>query len=365
MAGGLLDPGAQAALGALAIPSIDANARRILLRLPNWLGDIVMAAPAVHTIAKAHPQAHIVASAPAPFLPLAALLPGVSETVPCGRDRRLADFRASRNRLRTYEFDLAVVFPRSTRAAIAPWLARIPTRLGLGATGRRRMLTHRVENWRPLRSFHRSAYYAAVAKPFGDVTLPAWRAIPTKDHRDAADAILIRLGRDRDKPLVVLEPGASYGPAKCWSAQQFGELARAAIHELGCEVLTVGTSESALVEHKIARVAGPKLLRGVGKTPDVGALMGVIASADAVVSNDTGPMHVSAALGIPLVAIFGATDPVVSSPNVSAPCRLIYDPEPCSPCFLRTCPIPGHPCLTKISPVRVLTHLAALLKSAK
>ena len=362
MTGGLLASGAQAALNALAFPPLEPTAQRILLRLPNWLGDIVMAAPAVHTIAKAHPHAHIVASAPAPFLPLAALLPGVSETMPSGRDRRLVDLRASRRRLRACEFDLAVVFPRSTRAAIAPFLTRIPVRLGLGVTGRRRLLTHSVEHWKPLRTYHRSAYYAAVGRPFGDVTLPAWRAAITNQHRDAAHAILLRLGRDPAKPLVVLEPGASYGSAKCWSADHFGELARRAIHDLNCDVLTIGTAPSLAVEHKIASIAGSKMLRGVGKTPDVGALMGVIASADVVVSNDTGPMHVAAALGIPLVAIFGATDPVVSSPNVSAACHLIYDPESCSPCFLRTCPIPGHPCLTKISPERVLHHVALMLE---
>ncbi len=124
---------------------------------------------------------------------------------------------------------------------------------------------------------------------------------------------------------------------------------------------TVGLASTQPIEQRIAAEAGPTLLHLAGKTPDLGALIGVLASADLIISNDTGPMHVGAALGRPTIALFGASDPVVSAPGGPGPKQVVYDPEPCSPCFLRTCPVPGHPCLTKIGVARVAALAAEML----
>ena len=297
-----------------------------------------------------------------PFVPLAGLLPGVHAAEPVGEGRGVRGAWRAGRALQRSEFDLAVVFPRSHRAAVVPRLARIPVRVGFGGGGKRWLLTHRVEGWKPLRSAHRSAFYGALALPFGERPDTALHLVPPPAALGAAEQLLLRLGRRAGRPLVALEPGARYGPAKCWPPERFGELARGLLAQ-GCDVVTVGTVATQPVEALVARGAGPGLLCAAGRTDDLLALIGLLAKSDLLVTNDTGPMHVAAALGTPVLALFGATDPNVSGPIGPGPRTVLMDPEPCSPCFLRDCPIPGHPCLTKIGAARVLREAQRMLQS--
>lgn len=340
----------------LAVPALPEGQSRILVRLPNWLGDVVMAAPSVAAIHAARPEAELVASIKGPFTSLAAQLPGVTRVIAAGRDRSPGDLAASRKALRALDLDCAVILPRSTRAQLAPWRAGIAQRVGFAGRGRGFLLTHGVQGWKPYRGAHRSAWFGLLARTFGAEPGAAWLLDVPAEGRAEARRLLARLGRDPAKPLVVLEPGASYGPAKCWPAASFGALA-ARLRADGCDVATVGTDDTKPVEAAVAKAAGGGILQTAGRTPDLLALLGVLAEAALVVSNDTGPMHLAAAVGAPVLALFGATDPVVSSPLGQRARHLVYEPEPCSPCFLRTCPIPGHPCLTKLGVGRI--HRAA------
>lgn len=352
----------------LVAPRVDpdraASARRVLLRLPNWLGDIVMAAPAVEAIAAALPGARIIAQCIPPFLPLARLLPGVHEVLAAGRDGGPRQLWASRRALREAGHDLAVVFPRGVRAALAPWLARVPVRVGFGDAGKRLLLTHGLRGWRPLRRAHRSLFYGALARSVGATPGGPWALVAPPAALEAADVLLRRLDHDPARPLVVLEPGARYGPAKCWPPERFGALARVLMAE-GCAVATVGTAATQPVEEDVARASGPGLLRTAGRTDDLLALVGLLARARLVVANDTGPMHLAAALGTPVLALFGATDPEVSAPRGRGPIRLVMQPAPCSPCFLRDCTVQGHPCMTGITVPRVLEEARRLLAAGR
>jgi heptosyltransferase-2 len=331
---------------------------RVLLKLPSWLGDLVMAAPTVAAIHRARPGATLVAEAPAPYLSLAARLPGVAETTIAEGARGTRALAAARRRLRALRLDAAVVFPRGVRAALGAFLARVPVRVGFD--GRGPLLTHPVPGWRPLRTAHRSAWYGLLAGAFGASPGPPERLVAPPEAVEDARRLLGSLGRRGDRPLVLLEPAASYGPAKCWPAERYGDLA-ARLLEAGAEVLTVGTEASRDVERRVAERAGPGLLRGAGKTPDVLSLLAVLSEASLLVSNDTGPMHLAAAAGTPVLALFGATDPVATGPLGPGPRRIVWDPEPCSPCLLRTCPVPGHPCLEKIGVERVLAEALSML----
>ncbi len=350
-------------------PDLDARVlptgqQRILVRLPNWLGDVVMAAPTVAAIHAARPDAELIAQIKAPFMSLAGLLPGVTQVVPAGRDRSLGDLRKSRAQLKALQLDAAVILPRSARAQLAPWLARVPQRVGYAGKARGFLLTHGARGWAPYRRAHRSAWFGLLARAFDVEAGEAWLAHVPDEGRGSAKTLLDSLGRQRERPLVVLEPGASYGPAKCWPAENFGALA-ALLRAEGCDVATVGTDETRAIEAAVVDAAGGGVLPTAGRTPDLLALLGVLAEADLVVSNDTGPMHLASAVGAPVLALFGATDPVVSSPLGQRERRLIYDPEPCSPCFLRECPIPGHPCLTKLGVGRVHRAARAMLDGAR
>lgn len=349
-------------LEAVEVPT---SLRRILVRLPNWLGDIVMAAPTVAAFAKAFPEAELVAQTRGPFLPLARALPGVTAAIPAGRDNSPRAVRRSAQTLRSYGFDGAVLMPRGLRAQLPAWRAKIPVRVGYGQRRLKRLLTHPVHGWRPLRGAHRRTWFAALLAGLERQPEPDWRLTVPHETELSVARLLPALGRQPERPLVALEPGASYGAAKCWPAAYFGQLARRLIEELGCDVITVGTEGTLPIEAEVAAHAGERLLRGAGRTPDVLELAGVLASADVVVSNDTGPMHVAGAVGTPVVALFGASNPSVSSPLGTGIRRVFYEPEPCSPCFLRTCPIPGHPCLSKIPVARVFEEVASLLEAPR
>lgn len=348
----------------LVVREVDAAQRRILVRLPNWLGDVVMAAPTVAAIHAARPDAELIAMIKRPFMALAAQLPGVTEVIPAGRDKSPGDLAKSRKTLKALDLDAAVILPRSTRAQVAPWLAGIDQRVGFAGKGRGFLLTHGVSGWKPYRGAHRSAWFGLLARAFGTQAGDAWLLDVPAEGRDAARGLLGDLGRDASRPLVVLEPGASYGPAKCWPASYFGALAKRLMAD-GCDVATVGTDETKPVEADVDAAAGGGILKTAGRTPDLLALLGVLAEAALVVSNDTGPMHLAATVGAPVLALFGATDPVVSSPLGQRERRLLYEPEPCSPCFLRTCPIEGHPCLTKLGVGRVHREARTMLAEAE
>jgi len=345
---------------ALHVPLVPPGQKLILVRLPNWLGDVVMAAPTVTAIHAARPDAKIIAQVAPAFLPLARLVPGVTRAMAAGLDRSMQERRTSADVVRALGCDAAVVFPRSLRASLPSRRARVAVRVGFAGPGR--AFTHAVTGWKPWRRAHRSAWFGLLARAFGaEPAAPATIEVP-RAWRSTAEGTLCALGRDPARPLVVLEPGASYGPAKCWPAERFGALAKRLLAH-GCDVVTVGTAASKAREYVVAREAGPRLVRMAGRTPDLGVLMGVLAGADLVVTNDTGPMHLAAVVGTPVLALFGATDPVVSSPIGAEPRRLVYDPEPCSPCFLRECAVPGHPCLAKIGVGRVERLARAMLEA--
>ena len=283
--------------------------------------------------------------------------------MPATKDRSPFAVRASGRALRAQAFDGAILFPRGLRAALPAKSARIPVRIGYGGRGRARLFTHAVENWRPYRDAHRTAWFGLLARVFGaEPSLP--HTFPLDEAtRAAAGRLLLSQGRHTERPLIVLEPGASYGAAKCWPAEQFGALAGRLVRDRGLDVAVVGTEATRAIEARVVKHAGVPLIQTAGKTQDLDLLLGIMSHADAVVSNDTGPMHVAAGVGARVLALFGASDPRVSSPTGSGLRRVIYDPEPCSPCFLRTCPIQGHPCLSKIGVARVERELLALLRA--
>lgn len=333
----------------------------MLVRLPNWLGDVCFVAPALEALAAAAPRARFVVAGRPSVAALAARLPAVDATVVLDRDRSLRGvFRATRA-YRAAACDAAVVFPRSFRAVLPVAAARVPVRVGFASDLRAALLTHAVPGWQALRTAHRTAYFAALLRPFG-VAPPAraWRLAPPEAERAAAAAWLDAApGRRAGARVVAFEPGSHYGTAKRWGADRFAALGRA-LHADGVDVVLVGTKAMAPLHAAIAVEAGVPLLSAAGATTVLG-LAALLARCDLLVSNDTGPLHLAAAVGTPVLALFGATDPAVCGPRGAGPVRVLYDRVPCAPCYLETCPVPGHPCLDGIDVARVLAEARALL----
>ncbi|HVG94439.1 MAG TPA: lipopolysaccharide heptosyltransferase II [Planctomycetota bacterium] len=339
--------------------------RRVLVRLPNWLGDVCLAAPTIAALDRALPPgAEIVAAARPGVASIARRLPRVTETIVLSDERStralprlVAAYRAARA-------DAALVFPRSFRAALPAFLARVPLRVGLPGDGRRGLLTHVARPPGPLRGVHRSATYAAILSPLGLASeVDPWRLEPEPEAFAWVDAWRGAGNGTPDRPLVTIEPGGAYGTAKRWPEAAYAELCRRLVLEDGAEVVLVGTSDAAALHARIAAAAGAPLRSAAGAT-DLPRLAALLARARLLVTNDTGPMHLAAAVGTPILALFGSTDPDVCGPRGTGPITVLRDRVPCSPCWLRVCPIEGHPCLDPMRVERVLDAARRLLARA-
>lgn len=327
--------------------------RTLYVRLPNWLGDLVLAWPVV---AAAGARGALFAGRPA-FEPLVKARFPDAPYLPAARTRRLALARA----LRARRPGTALLLTDSFSSAVVAALAGIPRRIGYGAEGRGILLTSVVPRAGRARSVPRAAEYRVLAEsaglevPSGEPSLAA-----APEERAAGRARLDAAGI-ADGPTAVLAPGAAYGPAKQWGPERFAAVGAHLARTRGTRLAVVGTASDARAAGETARIvaaAGARVANLAGAT-SLSELVGVLDAAVAVVSNDSGVMHLAAALGRPTVAVFGSTSPVwtaSAAPWVAS----LYAGYPCSPCFRRTCPI-GYGCLRSIEAERGVEAVERLL----
>jgi heptosyltransferase II len=321
---------------------------RVLVRLPNWLGDALMARPALHALRAAQPRAEITACGPRVLLELLApeRLWQRAEALPA--EPGLA------GRLRAARFDAALVLPPSFSSAWAAFRSRAHLRVGFAQEGRSWLLTRAVR--RPARGdLHLSREYLALAAALDapEVALPRL-CVDAGRAREAA-ALLVRAGL-AERPFAILGPGAAYGPAKRWSAERFAALGRR-LAARGMSVLVCGAASERDVCDGVASASGPQArsLAGVTSLPVQGALC---ARAALIVSNDSGLAHLAAAAGSPTVVVFGSTSSAWTAPIGPRVCVVQRAPV-CSPCFARDCAI-GYACLDAVE-VDMVTSAAGEL----
>jgi len=331
---------------------------RLVMVAPNWLGDAVMALPAIADVRRHYPDAHLTIAARAAVAPLFMMVEGVDavETLP-GRGGLAAvtSWTADATALASGSFDLALLLPNSFATALIARRAGIPERWGFATDWRGRLLTRAIEKPRhPRHALHQAAYYQALTAALGIKSGPLHATVRTNPTRTRD--LLHEIGLDPDEPFVVFAPGAAYGRAKQWLPERFSELAGLILRERGWSVVLVGSSaDRAACEEIAARVphSGSRLNRVIdlsGKT-DLAALAGVLALAHAVVSNDSGAMHLAGAVAAKVVAIFGPTSEARTAPlpaGADAPAAaIVTHPVFCRPCLLRECPI-DHRCMSGI-----------------
>ncbi len=314
---------------------------------PNWVGDVVMALPAVEALAAAGRE--LVVLAKPGLRPLLALSPAVYEIV----ERGPSD-RETIARIRGAGCSEAVVLPNSFRSAWLPFRAGIPRRWGYRGSLRSPLLRpavarprgpkrHQVEDYREL--------LEAIAAPAAAGGAP--RLTLDGPARAAGDDALARARvPEAGGPLVGLFPGAEFGPSKRWPVERFGELARALRKRIAGVRLVVlsGPREVWLGVRVFEEAAGAAPV--VGADLDLAGLAGILVRLDLLVTNDSGPMHLAAALGVPCVALFGPTDPERTRPAGDGH-EVLYTDRWCSPCFRRRCPLLHHRCLKDIGVERV------------
>ena len=321
---------------------------RSLIIAPQWIGDAVMSEPLLARLAQRGEQLTVAAL---PWVaPVYRAMPQVAEVIELPFAHGRLDWAARRrvaSELRG-RFDAAYVLPNSIKSALIPWLAGIPKRVGYQGEGRVLLLNERLPN--PVGRPPMVAFYAALS---GESTQEGERPLMNFDP-SVLDRTTCTAGVEPGA-YWVFAPGAEYGPAKCWPADHYAELARALYAEHGLPVLLLGSGKEAALCEQIAAQSEGACRVLAGQTSLIDA-MALIAAARGVVSNDSGLMHVAAAFGVPQAAVFGSTSPE-HTPPLNPRARVLWLKEElqldCAPCFDRVCRFGHTRCLTGVSAARV------------
>ncbi len=333
-------------------PRIDA-AKKILVRMPNWIGDVVLALPALERIRKYFPGAEIIAAAREVTAGLLRRVPAVNGVISVDEHRLSGgglDFLLLASLLRREQFDLAVLLQNSLRPALLVRLAGIPKRAGYRRYSRGWLLNYGVrppeENGEVL---HESRYYLELIRQLGwaENTPPVnqYKVLPDPVTHQRVRKLLNSQGITGRPLRVAIAPGAANGTARCWPAERFVELAdRLASEKMAAIVLCGAPSERVLG----SRIAGQMTARAHVYFDDLSLMemQALFSCMDVVVSNDSGAAHLAATTGVPQVVIFGPTDSRRTAP-LNPRARIVRQPAGCSPCHMRQCPI-DHRCMERL-----------------
>jgi len=340
--------------------------KRILIRSVNWIGDAVMTLPAIGTIREYFPAAEISILANPLVSPVFVNHPWVDRVITFdehGAHKGFAGRLRLAGELRKHSFDLAVILPNSLNSAMVPWLAGIPARLGKTGDGRTLLLTHRFPRSRQPAGVHQSHNYLAILSFFGITGSKKTQLLVSTAAEDAAMAArLCENGIKASDFLLGINPGATYGSAKRWYPDRFVAVARALAAEWDAKVvITGGPGEAAIagdIEHELAG----NCLNLAGRT-SVRELLSVVKRCNFFITNDSGPMHLAAAFGVPLVAIFGSTDHATTYP-LSDKALVVRESVDCAPCMKRECPT-DHICMKAVKAETVIEKALALQLAVK
>jgi heptosyltransferase-2 len=333
---------------------------KILIRVPNWVGDSVLARPAIESIAANFPQAELWVSASEAVADLFASDKRIAGIIPLTAANDLQSVRAAARKLKAEGFEIGVLLTNSFGSALLFFLAAIPQRWGYSTDGRALLLTKSVRRTKRDPARHQVHYYLDLIAGLGLKAAPPtlWLAV-TEEDKKRARRLLEETGANPEQPLLVLSPGAGYGPAKRWPASRFAALASLFQERKGAAVAVIGSAAESEIAAEISAALVKKPLILSGKTT-LSELKGLVSLARLFVSNDSGPMHLANALHVPVVGIFGPTDPAVTGP-FEQPAAVVKKDVPCWPCSYRKCPY-DHRCMIRVEPEEVYRAGEALWK---
>jgi heptosyltransferase-2 len=321
---------------------------KLVVRMPNWVGDAVMALPVLGSLAASGPDIEVWAAGEPWVADLIPAGSGVRGTLTVPRTRGLRGFKAAAAALKPHRFDAGLLLTNSFGSALVLRLAGVPERWGYARDGRGLLLTRRVRVKEAIEPRHQRDYYLDLLAGLGFAAAFAGSGLKvTPEETAAAERMLDEAGRDRSKPLVILNPGAAYGPAKRWPADRFASLGRLFQSRAGADILLVGSAGERDIAGLVAEGLERPALNLAGRT-SLRELVALIGLGRLFVTNDTGPMHIADALGTPILAVFGPTDPVATGPG-RARAAILKKDVPCWPCLYRKCPY-DHRCMTGIGP---------------
>lgn len=337
---------------------------KILIVGPSWVGDMVMAQTLFITLKALHPECRIEVLAPAWSRPLLERMPEVSAShqMPLGHGKLdIGARRALGKALAECEFDQAIVLPNSLKSALVPWFANIPKRTGWRGEMRYGLLND-------LRKLDKEAYPLMIER-FIALAYPKGEALPEslpKPHLVVDPANVGRaqraFGLDQARPVLGIAPGAEFGEAKRWPENHYAALARHYLKQ-GWQLWLFGSAKDRPVTEAICAELGDfsDQLHNLAGETELADAVDLLAVCDAVVANDSGLMHIAAALDRPLAVVYGSTSPGFTPP-LNDRCAVVKLDLECSPCFQRECPKEHLNCLRELSPEQVVTALDPLLE---
>jgi heptosyltransferase II len=342
--------------------------KRVVVRGTNWVGDSVMTIPALRALRRLLPKSQIT-------LVMRPWAHGLFSGADFVDDLLIYDRRSAFSALRQVriwkdrEFDLAILFQNAFEAALIPFLAGVPNRLGYATESRQVMLTNPVKlpDWRS--NEHEVFYYLSLIASlehslFGTNTVcenPPDASLEVSERRkEEARGLLQQYGVDAEGSIVAICPGSINSRAKRWPAESYASLADRLI-DAGKHVLLIGSKDETDVSLEVTNRMHHTPVDLTGRTT-LDQVTGVLSVSDLIVTNDTGPAHLASALGRPTLVIFGPTNPSTTRP-FSPDALILRHPPDCAPCMLRDCPI-DHRCMTAITVDEVLEQSTVLLKRA-
>jgi heptosyltransferase-2 len=317
---------------------------RILIRSSNWLGDAVMSVPAVRAIKNGRPDVHVTVAAPDKIAPMWKLIPEVDAIILLPKGSIFSVVRLLRQQMR---FDVAILFPNSLRVALETWLSAIPQRVGYRGHRRSCLVDQIVrEPRKPRPPEHHSLRFLRIARECGAETSNIEFPKPNQTSNI------------KHQTLIGLCPGAEYGPAKRWLPERFAEVAAKITAQASAQWILLGTKNDTAIGEQIATAIGDHCVNRIGQTT-LDQLIDELRRCRLLLTNDTGTMHLAALLGVPVVAVFGSTEPRLTGPLGNKHIILRHHVE-CSPCFLRECPIDFR-CMKAVSADEVAGAVLSML----
>jgi len=343
---------------------------KILVRATNWVGDAIMALPALRALRGRFPEAQISVVA-RPYVAdiyrdqdicdrLVAYDPRAAHAGLSGRERLAEE-------LRSQKFDLALLLQNAFDAAWLAWRAAVRERIGYARDGRSVLLTKAV----PVPRLgdipeHEQFYYLELLRRAGLVDNARGENFISlnvkQEAKRQAGAQLASAGARAEALRIAVGAGASYGSAKCWPPERFAYVADRLAAEFDADVILFGTAAETQMTAAIASAMKCPSIDLAGKT-SIADLPPLLSQCHLFIGNDSGAMHVAAAVGLPVVAVFGPTDPGGTAP-VTPRCTIVQEKPYCSPCFLRRCPT-DHRCMTRVTPDAVAAAARTWLASAE
>jgi heptosyltransferase-2 len=350
---------------------------KILVRATNWVGDAIMALPALRLVRAKFADAHIAILA-RPYVADIYRGQGVCDDLiaydPRGAEKGFAGRERLVARLRSEKFDTALLLQNAFDAAWLAWRAGIPERIGYARDGRGILLTKSIaiskageipahEQFYYLELVRRAGWVERVEGAHEILLAVSPEAGEAAERKLIAAGVKSRAADGRTGALrVAIGAGASYGSAKCWLPERFAEVANRLMAESAAEVILFGTAGETAVSNAIVAGMKRKPIDLTGKTA-IAELPALLSRCQLFIGNDSGAMHVASAVGLPVVAIFGPTDPFGTAP-VTPKCTIVQEKPYCSPCFLRRCPT-DHRCMTRVSAESVTVASRAWLAGAR